>query len=262
MPEQPEQPEQHEVREQREPYWRRSASAPVVAALLAALGAAAVTGCGGAPNAASSTGANATPSGGLAAATGSSFTSAQLRDALISKVDGVRAAAPAEAGSYGTLPDVATSKASTKGVTVNPAKCAQASATGFDSATFADAPASVVTFRIGHDGVSEVLVAADAATADKALQARLPAGCAHYHATVDGKTFGYTVREAAAPGVALQARALNVKAVGYVDVDVWSVVYRGNGFLGAVTIVGPDATEAGAQTLARDAYARAAQNLH
>jgi hypothetical protein len=47
-------------------------------------------------------------------------------------------------------------------------------------------------------------------------------------------------------------------AAGYAEVDVWSVVYRANGFVGAVTIVGPDATEASAKKLA---YQYAAQTL-
>ena len=55
-------------------------------------------------------------------------------------------------------------------------------------------------------------------------------------------------------GLASQARALNVKAAGYAEVDVWSVVYRAEGFVGAVTIVGPDATEASAKKLATQAY--------
>jgi hypothetical protein len=44
-------------------------------------------------------------------------------------------------------------------------------------------------------------------------------------------------------------------------VDVWSVVYKANGFVGAVTIVGLDASEAAAKQLASQAYAYAAQSL-
>jgi hypothetical protein len=78
---------------------------------------------------------------------------------------------------------------------------------------------------------------------------------------VAGRTFRYSVREAALAGLADQARLLNVKAAGYAEVDVWSVVYRANGFVGAVTIVGPDASEQGVKQLARDAYAHAARSL-
>jgi len=78
---------------------------------------------------------------------------------------------------------------------------------------------------------------------------------------VDGKTFRYTVHEAPLSGLAQKARALNVKAAGYASVDVWSVVYQGTGFVGAVTMVGPDSSEAGVKTLAQEAYAHAAAAL-
>ncbi len=238
-----------------ERYWQRPALATTALALLGA----ATVGCG---NSASTSAATATQTAGVAATTGpKSFTAAQLKRALLIKVGGARPAAPAEAGAYGTLPDVRTSKQTMHGVKVTPAKCAQATVTGFNSAAFAHAPASVVTFRVGRDGVSEVLVAATPHVATTALGNKLPAGCAHYTATVDGKTFRYSVKETAFSGLANQARALNVKAAGYAVVDVWSVVYRGDGFVGAVTIVGPDASAAGAKNLARQAYAYAAQSL-
>jgi hypothetical protein len=246
-----------------ERYWLRPM--PLAAALAAVLaGTAAMTGCSsGTIDGASGGSASVTSSAGMAAAnmTGG-YSATQLRDALLSTVNGARPAAPAQSGAYGTLPDVQTSKQSMRGVTVKPARCAQATVTGFNSTAFADAPASVVTFRVGRDGVSEVIVAASAATANQALASKLPAGCAHYHATVDGKTFAYAVKETPVAGIAEQARALNVKAAGYPDVDVWSVVFRATGFVGAVTIVGPDASEPGAKVLAKDAYARAAASLH
>jgi hypothetical protein len=62
-------------------------------------------------------------------------------------------------------------------------------------------------------------------------------------------------------GLADQARALNVKASGYAQVDVWSVVYQGRGFVGAVTMVGPDASQQGVKTLASQAYSHAEQSL-
>jgi len=244
-----------------ERHWQRPALATTALALL---GAAAVAGCGNsASNSQASTSqASATRTAGVAAATGhKSFTAAQLENALLTKVSGERPAAPAEAGDYGALPDVQTSKQTMNGVQVTPAKCAQATVTGFNSAAFSPAPASVVTFRVGRDGVSEVLVSATPEIAATALGNKLPAGCSHYTAKVDGRTFRYSVKEAAVSSLADQARALNVKAAGYSQVDVWSVVYKANGFVGAVTIVGPDASELGAKQLASQAYAYAAQSL-
>src|SRR5580704_5494949 len=238
-----------------ERHWQRPALATTALALL---GATAVTGCG---NSASTSQASATQATGVAATGQKSFTAAQLKGALLGKISGERPAAPAEAGDYGALPDVQTSKQTMHGVKVTPAKCAQATVTGFNSAAFTHAPASVVTFRVGRDGVSEVLVSATPEVASSALGNKLPAGCEHYTASVGGKTFHYSVKESPIAGLGNEARALNVKAAGYSQVNVWSVVYRADGFVGAVTIVGPDATAASAKKLASQAYAFAHQSL-
>ena len=240
-----------------ERHWRRPALASTALALL---GATAVAGCGGS---ASTSQASATHTAGVATATGQaqSLTAAQLKGALLTKVGGASPAAPAQAGNYGALPDVKTSKQTMHGVKVTPARCSQATVTGFNSAAFTKAPASVVTFRLGRDGVSEVLVSATPDVATSAIANKLPAGCEHYTATVGGKTFHYSVKEAPIGGLANEARALNVKAAGYSQVNVWSVVYRADGFVGAVTIVGPDATAASAKKLATQAYAYAHQSL-
>jgi hypothetical protein len=237
-----------------ERHWPRPALATTALALL---GAAAVPGCSNSASLAS-----ATQSAGVAAADGyKGFTATELKDALLTKVNGDKPAAAAESGDYGTLPDVQTSEQTMTGVKVNPAKCAEASVTGLNAVSFADAPAAVVTFRVGNDGVSEVLASASSSLATTALGNKLPAGCAHYDATVDGKTFRYSVKEALLSGIGDQARALNVKAAGYSEVDIWSVVFRGDGFVGAVTLVGPDASKAGVRTLAENAYANASQSL-
>ena len=133
--------------------------------------------------------------------------------------------------------------------------------TGFNSAAFTKAPASVVTFRLGRDGVSEVLVSATPEVASSAIADTLPAGCEHYTATVGRKTFHYSVKVAPVASLGNEARALNVKTAGYSQVNVWSVVYRADGFVGAVTIVGPDASQASAKKLAGQAYAYARQSL-
>jgi hypothetical protein len=240
-----------------ERHWPRPALATTALALL---GATAIAGCGG--GSASAGKASATETAGVAATTGhKSITADRLKNALLTKVGGSSPAAPAESGDYGALPDVQTSKQTMHAVKVKPAKCADAAVTGFNSAAFAHAPASVVTFRVGHDGISEVLVSATPQVATTALANKLPAGCQHYTATVAGKTFHYSVKEAPMTGLATQARALNVKAAGYAEVNVWSVVYRADGFVGAVTVVGPDATEASAKKLATQAYQFAAQTL-
>jgi hypothetical protein len=241
-----------------ERHWPRPALATTALALL---GATAVAGCGGGSTTSSSK-ASATGSAGVAAASvPKAFTPSQLKTALLTQVSGQAPASPAQAGQYGALPDVKTSKQTMNGVKVKPAKCGEASVTGFNSATFTHAPASVVTFRVGKDGVSEVLVSATPQIATTAMSDQLPAGCTHYSATVGGRTFHYTVKESPLSGVGQSARALNVKAAGYSQVDVWSVVYRADGFVGAVTMVGPDSSKSGVQQLAAQAYSYAHQSL-
>jgi hypothetical protein len=246
-----------------ERHWQRPALASTALALL---GATAVAGCGGPAStsrASSTSPASATHAAGVATATGhvQSLSATQLKGALLTQVGTARPAAPAEAGDYGTLPDVQTSKQTMHGVKVTPARCAQATVTGFNSAAFTHAPASVVTFRVGRDGVSEVLVSATPDVAHSALGNKLPAGCEHYTASVGGKTFHYSVKQSPIARLGNEARALNVKAAGYSQVNVWSVVYRADGFVGAVTIVGPDASQASAKKLASQAYAYARQSL-
>src|SRR2546423_5143652 len=105
-----------------ERHWQRPALASTALALL---GATALAGCGG--SASSTSQASATHTAGVATATGQarSLTAAQLKGALLTKLGSARPAAPAEAGDYGALPDVQTSKQTMHGVKVTPARCAQ-----------------------------------------------------------------------------------------------------------------------------------------
>lgn len=189
------------------------------------------------------------------------FSAAKLRDALLTRVNGISAAVPAESGNYASLPEVQATKQSTNGITVSPKACARATLTGFNSTVLATAPAAAVTFRVGSNGVSEVLVAPSDAAAASALGGRVPASCDHYTATVDGKTFRYTVRESTLRGIGQQARMLNVKTAGYPSDNIWSIIYRGPGFVGAVTVVGPNASALAVRELGQQAYAHAAKSL-
>src|SRR5438067_10328489 len=107
-----------------ERHWQRPALASTALALL---GATAVAGCGGS---ASSSQASANQTAGAATATATATaTAAQLKGALLTQISGAKPAAPAEAGDYGALPDVKTSKQTMHGVKVTPARCAQATVT-------------------------------------------------------------------------------------------------------------------------------------
>jgi hypothetical protein len=234
---------------------------PVLFVMSAAV-AAAVVGIAGCGTSHSQSRASARPAqpAGVVAQTGT-FTAAKLRGALLTKVNGMSAAMPVESGSYSSLPDVKATQRSMHDVSVTPRTCAQATVTGFNPAALEEAPAAAVAFRVGSNGISEVLASPTASVADSTLANKIPAECEHYQATVSGRTFQYSVTESSVSGIGKQGRVLSVRTVGYPEDDVWSVLYQGSGFIGAVTVVGPDASAVVVRELAQQAYEYAAKSL-
>jgi hypothetical protein len=220
--------------------------------------AAAAAGCSGGTTAAQP----AAKTGHAAAASaGSAYTAAQLRSALLTSVNGVRPAVPAEAGAYGSLPGVTATKRSLAGVKITPAKCARATATGLSSGKFNASPATVVTFRFATVGASEVLLAPPSAMLATALAQRIPAGCTRYQARIGGKTYTYRITQERAPRIGDGSSEVNVRATGPSTANIWTVIYRSHGLVGAVTLIGPHASKAAAEALTRLAYARAMAHL-
>ena len=106
------------------------------------------------------------------------------------------------------------------------------------------------------------MVASSGKTAAAALAGRVPAACTRYQEKVDGKTITYNVTEQAVSGIGKQAKALNVHAVGGSASDnLWSLIYRGAGFVGTVTVMGPNASAEAVKELGQQAYAFAAKTL-
>lgn len=220
--------------------------------------AATIAGCGSSPS------QSAAPRAASSAGTVSSAgvpTASQLRSALLGRVNGVQPAVPVQAGSYSALEQVRATNESMRGIKVIPTRCARTTVNGFNSSRFAKAPAAVVTFRLGRDGVSEVLAAPTRTAAATALESQVPLGCDHYRAVAGGKTFKYTVRQFNVPGIGQQARALGIKAAGYSAINVWSLIFRGDKFVGAVTVLGPDASELAVRELGTQSYSLASRTL-
>jgi len=228
----------------------------------AVAGLAGVTGLAGCDSGAghASGGGGATRTAGMAAQTGP-FTAVRLRGALLTKVNGVAAAAPAQDGSYASLAAVKAASQQARGGSVTPSACARMTLTGLDSAVLASTAAAAVTFRVGANDVSEVLAAAPSAVASSAFAGQVAARCGHYEATAGGTRVRYTATEAAVTGIGMQARVLEVRTAGKRANDTWSMVYRGKGFVGAVTVTGPNASEAAVRELGQQAYAYAAYTL-
>lgn len=203
-------------------------------------------------------GATAAKSAGVVDESGA-YTASKLRGALLTKINGITPATAAAEGTYSSLPGTKPQKAT--GVTVSPQACGGDSTAGFDAAEVAGAPAASVTFKVGGNGVSEVLLSPSNAMAATVLEQQIPAECTHYTATSGGKTYHYTVTDSSLSGIGEQARVINLQTVGYPSDDIWSVLYRGKGFVGAVTVVGPNASETAVRELGSQAYGYAAKTL-
>jgi hypothetical protein len=196
-----------------------------------------------------------------ARAAAGAFSAAKLRGALLSRVNGVGAATPAVSGDYASLTDAETGQQSVGGAKAVQRACARATQTRFNPTVLAGSPAAAVTFKLDANGVFEVLVSSPASLASTALAGALPVGCAHYEETIDGKTVTYAAQESALTGIGKQARILNVQSsAGRAD-DLWSLVYLGKGFVGAVTVVGPNASRAAVRELGEQSYTYAAKSL-
>jgi hypothetical protein len=200
------------------------------------------------------------PSGSasLSAAKGDSFSASKLRSALLTRVNGVGAASPAASGDYTAISAQVAGGQSAGGA---PKDCAQAIRTGLDSAALAGATAASVTFKVGGNDVSELVASAPGTAAATALAGRLPASCARYKETVDGKAVSYSVTESSLTGIGKQAKVLNVASEAGGSDALWSLVYRGAGFVGAVTVAGPNASQTAVRQLGAQAYAYAAKSL-
>jgi hypothetical protein len=232
-----------------------------IAVAAGVLGVAGVAGCS-----AGSSSSSGNTTGITRPSAPASITTAQLRQALLTRVNGVAPAVKADAGRYAALPEIKAAQAQMAGVTVKPEGCLRATVlqgADLDTGALSNAPAAVVNFRVGTNGVSEVLAAPpDSATA-AALGKAIPAGCAHYTATAGGKTFQYAFKQDFATGIGLKpARILNVTtSVGSQSDIVWSVLFQGKGFVGAITVAGPNASEDAVRELGTQGYQYAAKAL-
>jgi hypothetical protein len=197
-------------------------------------------------------------SAALSAAKGDSFSASKLRAALLTRVNGVGATSPAASGDYTAMAATAAAGQTAGGT---PKACGQAIKTGLDSAALAGATAASVTFKVGGNDVTELVAAAPGTAAATALAGKLPASCAHYKETVGGKSVSYSVTESALTGIGKQAKVLGVSSAASGAEPVWSLVYRGAGFVGAVSVAGPNASQTAVRQLGQQAYEYAAKSL-
>lgn len=239
--------------------YRKRWRAPLLAASVVAAAATGLTACGGSP-------ASRVNAVGSAASAGTveqpgPITSGKLVAALLTRINGASATTPAAGGRYDALPQVKAVERQVQGAGVPPQPCAQSAATGMQPGALASAPAAAVSFKVGRNGVSEMLAAPSQTAADSVLHRMLPSACGHYQAAAGGKEIQYTAREQPVTGIGEQARVLNVRAIGQPGADIWSVVFRGAGFIGSITVAGPNASELAVRELGLQAYGFAAKSL-
>lgn len=203
--------------------------------------------------------AGATSAASARSTAAAASTLAKLRGALLTRVYGIRAAEPVVTGNYASLAAADPGGHVSRGVRVTPEACAAHTPNGLNAAVLAASPAAAITFKLDHSGASEMLVSSSAAS--RALAGPVSAQCGRFKETIDGRTFNYTVRESSVVGIGMEARALNVRLTGGSVENMWSLVYRGAGFVGSVTLVGPDASERNVRELGKQAYEFAAKML-
>jgi hypothetical protein len=239
---------------------RRFSGVALTVAAAGLLGVTAAAGVNGCSSRSNSTSGSVT---GMTTRIGA-FSASQLRAALLTRVNGAGPATKPEAGSYGSIPEIQAATKALAALQVTPKQCVRATvlqAIVLDTGALGSAPAAVVNFKVGTNGVSEVLAApADGATA-ASLSKPIPAGCDRYTAVSNGKAYHFAVQQSWAKGIGLHpARVLHIKTVG-VKGDLWSVLYQGTGFVGTITVDGPNSTEAAVREIATQAYDYAARVL-
>jgi hypothetical protein len=190
----------------------------------------------------------------------------QLKNALLTRINGDGPLSAPTAGSYSSLPGVQSAAAQMSGVTVTPSDCMQATvlqSAVLDTGALGSSPAAVVNFRVVTNGVSEILAKPPSQATGAALGQAIPAHCARYTASSGGHTYQYTVKQDWVQGLGRQpARVLEVSMLGQkVPASVWSIVFQGAGFVGAVSVDGPNASEAAVRELGQQAYQYATKTL-
>ena len=190
----------------------------------------------------------------------------QLKAALLTRINGDAPISAPNAGGYSSLPAVQAAAAQMNGVKVTPSQCMPATVLQgavLDTGALGTAPAAVVNFRVVTNGVSEVLATPPSQAVAADLAKPIPAGCSHYTASSGGKTYQYAVKQDWVQGLGKKpARVLNISLQGQkLPASVWSIVFQGSGFVGAVSVDGPNASEAAVRELGLQAYQFAAKSL-
>jgi hypothetical protein len=229
--------------------------------MLMTVTATSVAACGGGGDGAKTQQVKST---GRAALAGTAFTSDQLRQALLAEPTGYKRAGEPDAGEYGALKVVQNFEQLQRQVTLDKPNCAgKAGGVPGGQALDKSAPAAIASFSKGNgQTVTETLMAMPTDAAEKYVAGRLPEACASFRAKVGGKWSEHRVVQSPPGAIGEGSRTVGVATrSGTSSMKTWYVVLHGRRYLATVSLIGPNATRAEAEQLARQADAQAQRIL-
>jgi len=189
------------------------------------------------------------------------YTSDQLRQALLPEVrQYVRAGEP-DSGVYGMLKSIRNFAQLQGQVTLDKPKCADAARTFGTTGELASAPAALATFaRADGQTVTQTLVAVSEATASREIARRVPALCRTFRTQVGGRWSTHQVVEATPDRdfVGEGSRTVGLITMnGSTKVTMWFVVFKASGYVGTISVYGAKATRREAERIGVLAYEQA-----
>ena len=201
---------------------------------------------------------------GRAALAGTSYTSDQLEQALLTEIPGYRRAGEPDSGEYGGLKAIQNFNQLQRQVTLDKPKCSNAGGARPGSPPMDEsAPTAIAMFaKPNGQNVTETLMAMSAEAAEKHVTARVPPGCQTFRTRVGDQWAEHRVFEAPPGTIGEGSRTVGVSTVsGRSQLKTWYVVLRGRRYLATISLIGAAATRAEAEDLARRADAQAKRIL-
>lgn len=193
------------------------------------------------------------------------YTSDQLSQALLADLPTYQRAGEPDSGPYATLKAIRNFEQLQGQVTLDKPKCADSSRAFGLTADTQNVPAAITTFaRATGETVTETLVAVSARVAEEQISRRVPALCHTFQAKVAGQTSTHQVIESTPDRHQIGEGSRTVGLVtmsGTLKVTMWFVVFKARGYLGTVSVYGPDATRSQVEDLGRQALAQAERIL-
>ncbi|GAA2729813.1 hypothetical protein [Actinocorallia aurantiaca] len=209
--------------------------------------------------------ASAEEEAGPSRSAAATYTSDQLRQALLPEVrQYVRAGEP-DSGTYGMLKPVRNFAQLQGQVTLDKPKCADAAQTFGTAGEIASAPAALTTFaRADGQTVTQTLVAVSELTATEEVGRRVKALCRTFRTKVGGRWSTHQVVEATPDRhlIGEGSRTVGLLTMsGSTKVTMWFTVFKGRGYLGTISVYGTKATRGEAERLGTAAHATASRVL-